>query len=1015
MRSVPEPPHAPRYDVDPWRVAQGAPRPDDAARDAAIFTVANGYVGIRGGLEEAAPGAAADGERAATFLNGVFERWTPHYPEDAYGLARHGQTMLVVPAAHRIALTVDGVPLDARDPRASDVRRTLDLRTGTLERRYRWTCDDGATVDVRTTRLVSLAHRHRFALRVELTAHDRNHDVRLGVALEGRVHNTAADDDPRVGSALRGQVLTPVRHAADATPTGPHLALQVRAPGSGMELAVALAPTLRGASADDVAWTHDAAPLHARATAAARLAPGAPLTLDAPGVYADARDVGAEPPTDALAAYATDALRAAATDGVDALLADQRAALDAFWADADVEIEGDDAATQALRYGLFQMRQGAARDGRANLPAKALTGEGYEGHTFWDTEAYALPVLQHVDPTAARALLDNRVAMLDAARERARALHHRGALFAWRTIAGEEASAYFPAGSAQRHLGADVVHALAQYLEATGDDDLPWAGGAELAAEVARAYLSLGHWGRDGHFHLFTVTGPDEYTALVDDNHYTNRMAQAALRFAADLLDRLAADDPARTADLAARLALEGDEPDAWRAAADAMHLPVDAATGVTPQDAHFLDRPEWPWADVPADRHPLLLHYHPLDLYRHQVLKQADVLLAHLQRGGVGRTQRRRDEAYYLPRTTHDSSLSPFAHAIHAAWLGRPEEAAAHLRATARIDLDDLHGNTADGLHLAAMAGTWRATLEGFGGLTRDGGALAFHPRLPRDWTAIRARLRWRGARLEVRLGRDTSRYDLLDGPDLEIRHRGEAWTLRAGHPVERSSRPTLRGVAFDLDGVLTDSAEHHYQAWKALADGLGIPFDRAANEALRGVPRRASLDAILARADRPFDDDEREALAAQKNADYVRRLDAVGPDDLLPGIRDLLDALAAAGVRLAVASSSRNAPHLLERLAIADRFDAVVDPAALRFGKPDPEIFEAAAEALDLPVEDVVGVEDAAAGVAAIRGAGMPAVGVGDANALADADVVVPDTTHLTLDVLADAVRRRDARGDA
>ncbi|MDR9390453.1 MAG: beta-phosphoglucomutase [Trueperaceae bacterium] len=1014
MRSVPDPP-SPRYDVAAWSVAQGAPTPEDAARDAAIFTVANGYVGIRGGLEEADPDAP-DPARAATFLNGVFERWTPHYPEDAYGLARHGQTMLVVPAAHRVALHVDGVPLDARDPRASDVGRTLDLRAGTLRRRYRWTTDDGARLDVRTTRVVSLVHRHRFALRVEIAALDRGHDVTLAVALDGRVHNAAGGDDPRVGNALRGQVLQPVRHAATPTADGPRLALQMRAPASGMELAVALAPTLHAGGAPDATWTHHAEPLRVAATAAARLTPDAPLTLDAPGVYVDARDVDPDgDPSDALAARTDAALSAATANGVDALLDAQRRELDAFWADADVEIEGDPAATQALRYGLFQMRQGAARDGRANLPAKALSGEGYEGHTFWDTEAYALPVLQHVDPAAARALLENRIAMLDAARARAQALHHRGALFAWRTIAGEEASAYFPAGSAQRHLGADVVHALAQYLEATGDDDLPWAGGADLATEVARAYLSLGHWGRDGRFHLFTVTGPDEYAALVDDNHYTNRMAQHALRVAADLVDRLADADPPRFDALATRLALTDDEPAAWRAAADAMHLPVDATTGVTPQDAHFLDRPEWPWDDVPADRYPLLLHYHPLDIYRHQVLKQADVLLAHLQLGGVRRTQRRRDEAYYLPRTSHDSSLSPFAHAIHAAWLGRPDDAAALYRATARTDLDDLHGNTADGLHLAAMAGTWRATLEGFGGLTRHGGRLAFHPRLPRGWEAIRARLRWRGTRLEVRLGRTTTTYRHLDGPDLTLHHRGEPIALPAGAVVERSSRPRLRGVAFDLDGVLTDSAEHHYQAWKALADALGIPFDRAANEALRGVPRMASLDAILARGDRTLDDAEKAALAERKNADYVRRLEAVGPDDLLPGIADLLDALAGAGVRLAVASSSRNAPTLLERLGIADRFDAVVDPATVRFGKPDPEIFEAAADALALDVEDVVGVEDAQAGVAAIRGAGMPAVGVGDATALAAADVVVPDTRHLHLDVLEAAVARRAASGDA
>jgi alpha,alpha-trehalose phosphorylase len=411
----------------------------------------------------------------------------------------------------------------------------------------------------------------------------------------------------------------------------------------------------------------------------------------------------------------------------------------------------------------------------------------------------------------------------------------------------------------------------------------------------------------------------------------------------------------------------------------------------------------------VPEERYPLLLHYHPLDIYRHQVLKQADVLLAHyLLPDGVPRAQLRRDEAYYAPRTTHDSSLSPCVHAVVAADLGRLDDALDHFRRTARMDLDDLNGNVADGVHAAAMGGTWLALAEGFGGFRVRGGEPCFHPRLPDGWTRLRFRLAWRGRVIEVDADREATRYRLIDGDPLTIRHRREPLSLAADAPVERPTGARLRGVVFDLDGVLTDSAEYHYRAWKALADELGIPFDREANEGLRGVPRMESLEAILARGERAYGEDEKRALAAKKNANYQRMIEDVTPRDLLPGVPELLVAIREAGVKVALASSSRNGPTLVERLGIGDRLDAIVDPARLRRGKPDPEIFETAAELLDLPVEDCVGVEDAEAGIASIVGAGMPSVGVGDAQALGAATLVVPDTEYLTLEVLERAVQR-------
>ena len=998
----------PRFPFDdPWRLAQRGVHPDENARDETLFSVGNGYVGVRGTPEEGAPSGAPS--VPGHYLNGFHEREEIAYPEGAYGLARWRQTMLNVIVVTRLSVRLDGAEVRADDPGAHDVERVLDLRAGSLTRRWIWTAADGARFRIETVRAASLSHPRRVAQTVRIEALDRPATVRIDHPLDGRVENRVETGDPRVGTALKGQVLQPVAHGVgDGPGDGPRRRLRMRAPGSGMELIALADPELvwegtRGSAR----CTAHAEPLRADLRCDADLPAGSALRFGARVVLLDDRFA-----SDLHAAAAAEADAFAADGGIDGLLEAQRAWLDPFWADADVAVEGDPSVQQALRVAAYHLLQGTGRDGRTNVPSKGLSGEGYEGHHFWDTEIYVAPFFLHVAPEIAVALVRHRIASLPAARARARELRHDGALYPWRTIAGPEASAYFPAGTAQIHIDADVVHALARTVEATGDEELWFEGGAAVAIECARFYRSVAHRGPDGAVHVATVTGPDEYTALVDDNHFTNAMAAATFRTAAGVVRRLRALDPERAEGVLAELALGPDEAAQWEDLAEAMHLPVDPVLGVTPQDATFLTKPEWPWGGARDGLRPLLLHHHPLDIYRHQVLKQADVLLAHLLLpDGVGRTRLRRDEAYYAPRTTHDSSLSPCVHAVHAARLGRTGAALEMLHRTARIDLDDLNGNVADGVHAAAAGGTWLAVVQGFGGFEVRAGAPCFHPRLPSGWTRLRFAVAWRGAVIRVDADRERTRFR-LDGGDapVRIRHQREPLDLEPGGTEERPTPPRLRGAIFDLDGVLADSAEQHYRAWKALADDLGIPFDREANQALRGLPRRASLEAIVARAPagtpRP-DEEELRRLMDAKNRHYRRLVEGVTPADLLPGIPELLAELRGAGVRLALASSSRNAPTLLERLGIEDRFEVVVDPASLTFGKPDPEIFEAAAEALDLPTDACVGIEDAASGVRAIRGAGMPSVGVGSAETVGEATIVVADTTGLTLATLQQALR--------
>src|SRR5690606_10532128 len=319
-------------------------------------------------------------------------------------------------------------------------------------------------------------------------------------------------------------------------------------------------------------------------------------------------------------------------EGVDALFHAQEKWLNAFWDRSDVRIAGHDDLQQATRWCLFQLAQAASRADGSGVPAKGLTGSGYSGHYFWDTEIYVLPFLTYTSPQWAKNALRARVLMLPAARRRAAQLNEAGALFPWRTINGEEASAYYAAGTAQYHINADISFALGKYVRATGDVDFLRREGADIAVETARLWATLGFWrgtNGDSTFHVHGVTGPDEYTTVVNDNLCTNVMARYNLRFAARVVEEMAEQDPAAFAQLVERTGLDEGESAAWKRAAEAMHIPFSDSLGIHPQDAMFLEREVWDLDGTAADQRPLLLHYHPLVIYRFQVLKQADVVLA--------------------------------------------------------------------------------------------------------------------------------------------------------------------------------------------------------------------------------------------------------------------------------------------------------------------------------------------------------------------------------------------------
>jgi alpha,alpha-trehalose phosphorylase len=479
------------------------------------------------------------------------------------------------------------------------------------------------------------------------------------------------------------------------------------------------------------------------------------------------------------------ALASAKRAGWEGLRTGQREYLDDVWSQADVELKGDPELQQAVRFGLFQVVQAAARAERTAIPAKGLTGRGYNGHTFWDMDAYTLPVLTYSLPDAARDALLWRHATLPQARARARELRLAGATFPWRTIRGEESSGYWPAGTAAFHVNADVADAVRRYVAASGDAEFEAGPGLELLVETARLWRSLGHHDAEGRFRIDGVTGPDEYTALVDNNVFTNLMAERNLRAAADVAER----HPERAAEL------DADEAEiaSWRRAAAETVVPFDAKLGVTSQSEGFTRYRRWDFAATRREDYPLLLHYPYYLLYSSQVVKQADLVFALYRCGDrFDAEQKRRDFDYYEPMTVRDSSLSASIQAVVAAEVGHLDLAYDYLGETAFIDLRDLAFNTRDGVHLASLAGSWLAAVAGFGGMRDHGDTLTFAPRLPPRLTRIAFGLVYRGRRLRVEIRPDGARYEVLDGDAVEVVHEGEALTVAPGAPQTRPLVPT-------------------------------------------------------------------------------------------------------------------------------------------------------------------------------------------------------------------------------
>jgi alpha,alpha-trehalose phosphorylase len=780
-------PPAHLYPPDDWRLVEAKYASDRALAAETAFSLGNGFVGIRGTFEEGRPARSP-----GTFINGFHETWPITHAEQAHGLARTGQTMVQVPDATIFKLYVDDEPLYLPAARVHPYARVLDMRDGTLTREFVWTTSAGKHVRVRSCRVVSFEHRHLVAMTYEVTLLDRAAQVAISSQVVNRQDTRPPDElhenrpaNPRLATVLAHRVLQP----RGTEVAGGRTLLGYQATGSRMTLGVGADHVVTAACPFDT--TGSAGDDAAEFLVTADLPPGVPIRVTKYAAYQVSRSIAVSELTDRCRRT----LDRAVGDGFRAVLAKQRDNLNRFWERADVRVDTEVEQVrlqQAIRWNLFQVAQASWRAEGTGIPAKGLTGQGYEGHYFWDTEIYVLPFLSYTQPRIARDLLRFRRSMLGKARQRARDLNQRGALFPWETINGEEASANFQVGTAQYHINADIAYAIRRYVDIRDDVRLLGDIGAEILVETARLWEDLGFYGADGKFHIHGVTGPDEYTTVVNDNAYTNLMARLNLSYAAATVRRLRAERPDDYTALVQEVALEPDEAQAWERAAAAMHVPFDAARGIHPQDDTFLSREVWDLESTPPENFPLLLHYHPLVIYRYQVIKQADIVLAMFLLGDeFSQDQKRRNYEYYDPLTTGDSSLSACVQSIIAAEIGNERQALEYFNYALFIDLSSIAGQTSDGVHIASAAGVWSALVFGFGGVRDHEGQLSFDPRLPRGWTSLGFSVRFRDRQIRVDLTHDEERYVLAEGEPLDVVIRGEPRLVSAQTPavIKRSA----------------------------------------------------------------------------------------------------------------------------------------------------------------------------------------------------------------------------------
>lgn len=950
-----------------WKIIETSFNRNELHHKETVFTLANGYLGVRGSFEE-----GYTHEHSGTIINGVYD-----------DVAIAGTEIVNCPNWLPLTIKVAGETFRMDSGEILEYKRQLDMRLGILTRDVRWKSPSGHTLDLHFERFVSLANQHFVAIHCEVTSLDYTGEVEVTTGFESEPHTLGIEHWETVKEGGTDKIIW----------------LHGKTLHSEIELSMAAKLIIENES-DNFAREFECS---SELTKSFDIKPGETVSVEKIVTIYTSRETST-PAEIAL----IDLVEA---PSYSTLLATHIAAWERVWLDSDVIIEGDEKAQQSVRYNIFQIIAATPRnDDKVSIPPKTLSGFEYRGHIFWDTEIFILPLLTFTQPALARNLLNYRYHTLPGARRKAENLGYKGAMFAWEsaTTGDEVTPKWVPdpngklvriwCGDLEIHINADIAYASWNYWQNTGDNQWMRDYGAEMILDTATFWESRVSWNEQRQsYDILNVIGPDENHEQVDNNAFTNVMVQWHLSTVGKLWEWLTNNYPEKATQLAVKLDINSQKLENFAFIAKNIYLNQDSETGVIEQFDGFYDL-EYVNFDDYEPRNKSMQGILGVEATQaRQILKQPDVLmLFYMMRDRFDLETIVANWDYYTPRTDHvyGSSLGPAINAIIACDLNQPEEAYTHFMRAALVDLDNVRSNANQGIHAASAGGVWQAVIFGFAGIRiSENGIITAHPNLPAHWKRLKFRLQWQNQWYQVDL-RASQTDDDYKNEVIPVSSTPIISTSPQTSTTEAST--SIKGIIFDLDGVITDTSEFHYQAWKKLAEEQGIPFDREANEKLRGVPRRESLLGIL--NGRPATESQIQDMMERKNKYYVEMMQSITQQDLLPGVAELLKELQAAGIKIALGSASKNARTVIDRLGIANKFMAIADGYSVEKSKPAPDLFLFAAEKLGVSPQNCIVVEDATAGIEAGLAAGMKVVGLGPKERVGKAHIVLPSLEAIT-----------------
>ncbi|MDM9381908.1 beta-phosphoglucomutase [Chlorogloeopsis sp. ULAP01] len=968
--------HSQHLTYTDWTVSETHLDPERFNSRETTFTIGNGYLGTRGSFEEGYSRAVP-----ATLIHGVYDEVPIVYTELAN-----------CPDWLPLVVIVDGDRFRMERGEILSYERQLDVQRGVLSRKVRWRSPSDKIVDIVFERFASIADQHVLGLCCQVTPVDSESAIEVQASINGYPENQGFNHWELLDQGK-------VEHG---------VWLNLRTRSSRIQLGMATGIEVSGAKAS-VQVTNP--PGYPTLTASFLASPGQTVTVEK--LVTVFTSLECENPVEVACEKLTQ------LPEYSSLLDAHVQAWDEVWQKSDIVIEGDVTAQLAVRYNLFQLLICAPRNNdRVSIPAKTLSGFGYRGHIFWDTEIFILPFFIYTQPELARNMLSYRYHTLPGAQRKAVHYGYKGAMYAWESAeTGDEVTPrWLPPNDfygediriwcrdREIHISADVAYATWFYWQATGDNEWMRECGAEIILDTAIFWGSRVEYNtKYERYEIREVIGADEYHEFVHNNTFTNRMVQWHLEKALYIYDWLGNKFPDKLNELDQKLNLSSGRRSRWSDIITNIWIPYDESTGLIEQFEGFFQLQDINLEEYEPRTKSMQAILGIEEGNKRQVLKQPDVLmLLYLMRQSqefpYSQKTLEKNWDYYAPRTdiSYGSSLGPAIHAILASDLGKTAEAYERFMQAALVDLEDVRGNAADGIHGASAGGVWQAVVLGFGGIQIGNDEPVAHPHLPPGWRRLKFNFLWRGKwhTFDLRPQEDT---ETRRHADMEEIGHGDTETRRHGDinreelSASSSQSSDIRGFIFDLDGVLTDTAEYHYLAWQKLADEEGLLFNREANEALRGVSRRESLLRIV--GDKHYPEEKLQEMMDRKNQYYVDSIENISPKDLLPGVLTLLDELRQAGIKIALGSASKNARPVVEKLGIANRIDAIADGYSVQRPKPAPDLFLYAANQLGLEPAQCVVVEDAEAGIEAALAAGMWTVGLGPISRVGEAHVVLPN----------------------